>query len=183
MIILIGSPGSGKSTQGQLLTDRGKLRWISMSDILRRQDLDEEHKAKMRAGELFSGPVVIDALDAELKILGDKPELILDGFPRSVDQADWLLAQQAKGRFKIRTVINLTVDKKEVEKRLTKRGREDDEIAKIDKRIKLFDQAYKPVFKVLKDNRVKILDINANQTPQAILKDIIDGLSKLGIEA
>jgi len=182
MIILMGSPGSGKSTQGQLLTDRKKLRWISMSDILRR-NASQKYLKKMQAGELFSGQVVFKALSNELTKLGDKPELILDGFPRSQDQVEWLLVQTTQGKITVSAVINIIVDKKTAEERLLKRGRVDDELSKIDKRLKIYEQTYAPIFQALKAHHIHILEINGNQNPQKIHRDILQALDNLGIEA
>jgi adenylate kinase len=183
MIILMGNPGSGKSTQGQLLADRQKIRWVSMSDILRRNVHDEQSLTKMHTGELLSDTAVFDALSKGLTELSDKPELVLDGFPRSLAQSKWLLKQVAAGKITVSAVINLVIDKKAVAKRLLKRGRIDDDLAKIEKRLKIYEKTYSPITQTLKDNQITILEINGDQTPQAIHEDILKSLHSIGIEA
>lgn len=181
MIILLGNPGSGKSTQGKMLTDRTKLRWVSMSDILR-PNVPEEYKKKMQAGELFSGSVVFDALAKALNQLGDEPELVLDGFPRSIDQAEWLLEKSNQKALKVTAVIYLHVDKEVVQERMLLRGRSDDNIDIINKRFNDFDKTSLPAIEALEKDGIKILKINADQTPEEIYSDIISELNNIGVE-
>lgn len=182
MIILLGVPGSGKSTQGQMLVERGSLRWISMGEILRSQ-INDARKEKMLTGKLLGDKEVIEILKNELQQIGDKPELVLDGFPRSVEQAEWLLSQNSQGALNISATINLTADKSVVEKRLLLRGRADDQAATISNRFDIYERTFNPVIKTLRDGKIQIIDINADQTPEAINRDIVAGLQKAGIEA
>ena len=182
MIILLGVPGSGKSTQGQLLVDRGKLRWISMGDIFRKK-LSDEQKQKMLSGHLQDTKDTIEILSEELKELGDEPELILDGFPRDLEQAEWLLAQHEVKTVNVRAVLYLYADKEVVKDRFLSRGRLDDSVETIMNRFDIYENTSLPAIEKLAQGGVPVLKINAGQTPEAILEDIVSALSGVGIEA
>lgn len=182
MIILVGVPGSGKSTQGQLLVGRGKLRWISMGEILRKQ-AGNKHQEQMKAGKLLASSTVIKLLNEELQKISDNPELILDGFPRSIDQAEWLLSQQAEHKLRLSAVVNLFAAEKVVETRLKLRGRLDDNSKTIRNRFDIYKNKTLPIIDKLEKGGVPIIEINANQTPEAILNDIVAGLKRHDVEA
>lgn len=182
MIILLGVPGSGKSTQGQFLADRGHLKWISMGEILRNSASDGQ-KQRMLTGELLASQETIDILKPQLISLGDNPELVLDGFPRNIEQAHWLLDQQKSGDIRLSALIHLFAEESVVEKRLMARGRIDDTPDTIANRFDIYQKTFQPIIELLKDNGVTILEINADQTPEAILEDIVKALSSIGVEA
>jgi len=182
MIILLGGPGTGKSTQGQLLVDRGKLRWISMGEIFREKATSEQHQ-QMQEGKLMDSKETIQLLDVELRELGDNPELVLDGFPRYKDQAEWLLEQHSTNRLRVSAVINLCAAKEVVKERLMSRGRADDSEETISNRFDVYEQTSRPAVGVLKDGGIPVLQINADQAPEEILNDIVAGLKGVGIEA
>lgn len=182
MIILLGVPGSGKSTQGQLLVERGKLHWMSTGEILRKH-VSSEHKKQMKAGQLLDSGEVIKIIDEELQKAGDNPELILDGFPRYIDQAEWLLKQLDKHKLKVSAVVNLFAAEEVVETRLMLRGRLDDDSKAISKRFDIYNNTALPVIEKLRQGGIPIIQINADQTRTAILNDIVVGLKEHGIEA
>jgi adenylate kinase len=182
MIILLGVPGSGKSTQGKLLAGRGKLRWISMGDILRQQATEAQLK-QMAAGKLLGDDEIITALQAELAELGDEPEMIIDGFPRKAGQSEWLLQQHRAGRLKISAVVSLYAAREVVKKRLMLRGRSDDNRQTIDNRFDIYESTSTPTINILKTGGIPIIEINADQAPEAILIDIVAGLKQFGIRA
>ena len=180
MIILLGAPGSGKSTQGQMLVDRGKVRWISMGEILR-QNIKGKNLEHMKLGKLLDSNEVIQTLNEALQKLGDKPKLILDGFPRSVDHAKWLLNQKNQGKINISAMINLFVEESIVKQRLMNRGRLDDNLEVVTDRYKIYIDAIWPITELFKNNKIPVIQINASKTKIAIGRDIIKGLLDLNI--
>ncbi len=182
MIILLGVPGSGKSTQAELLVERGKLRWLSMGEVFR-QKATPKQREQMLQGRLINSAEATQLLDEELKDLGDSPQLVLDGFPRYNDQAEWLLEQNRKGNLKVTAVVYLYVDKEIVKERMLLRGRMDDNVDTISKRFDEFEQTSLPAIGVLKAGGIQVIEIDANQTPEKIHTDILKELQSLNIEA
>ena len=125
-IILLGPPGAGKGTQAKMMIDRYRIPQISTGDILRaalkeRTPLGLKAKEYMDKGLLVPDEVVIDIIQARLKEADCRDGYILDGFPRTVAQAqalDKVLSAMNSG---IDHVISIDVDKGELIKRLTGR--------------------------------------------------------------
>lgn len=162
MIIVIGIAGAGKSTQGQLLAQRLNCPWLSVGQLLR-QNMDEDHKRRMLAGEMVEDEQLIPILGAELKRLGaDKNELILDGSPRTKNQAEWLAGKAKNGEVKMTAVIHLNASKQTVKDRLLKRGRPDDTEAAINQRLLEYDKTIVPILEYLRTQGFKIYDIDGN---------------------
>jgi len=118
-IILLGPPGSGKGTQAEKLDDDLGLIRLSTGDMLREAVRNQTELGKMAKGYMDSGGLVPDDVVIGLvkeKISSIKEGFVLDGFPRTVQQAE------ALGEFvEIDHVINLDVDDEELVNRLTKR--------------------------------------------------------------
>ncbi|TSK03966.1 MAG: adenylate kinase [Geobacter sp.] len=125
-LILLGPPGVGKGTQAKLLIDRFGIPQISTGDILRAavRDLTPmgvKAKGFMDAGALVPDEVVIGIVEERLAQPDCQKGFILDGFPRTVPQAD-ALGKVLSGMGKqIDHVVSLSVDKDELLKRLTGR--------------------------------------------------------------
>ncbi|MGC1401959.1 MAG: adenylate kinase [Thermodesulfobacteriota bacterium] len=125
-LILLGPPGAGKGTQAKMMIDKYHLPQISTGDILRaalkeRTPLGLKAKEYMDKGLLVPDEVVIDIIRERLKEPDCRNGYILDGFPRTVAQAqalDKVLADMHSG---IDHVISIEVEKGELIKRLTGR--------------------------------------------------------------
>src|SRR5215469_6008662 len=98
MIILMGVAGAGKSMQGKLLADEHGYAWISTGEILRVL-VTGQRRQEMLEGKLLSDEEMIKILDKVLELIDTTREFVLDGFPRTVVQADWLIRQAETGRF------------------------------------------------------------------------------------
>jgi adenylate kinase len=125
-IILLGPPGAGKGTQAKMMIDHYRIPQISTGDILRaalkeRTPLGLKAKEYMDKGLLVPDEVVIDIIQARLKEADCRNGYILDGFPRTVAQAqalDKVLSAMNSG---IDHVVSIDVEKGELIKRLTGR--------------------------------------------------------------
>lgn len=125
-IILLGGPGAGKGTQAKKLIDKYQIPQISTGDILRAAvkegtEMGQKAKEYMDAGKLVPDEVVIGIIKDRLKEPDCQKGFILDGFPRTVPQAealDKVLADMGK---KIDHVISIDVDEEELVTRLTGR--------------------------------------------------------------
>lgn len=125
-IILVGPPGSGKGTQAKMLVDKYNIPQISIGDILRKavkegSSLGKQAKSFMDKGVLVPHEVVIEIIEERLKKPDYKGGFILDGFPRTVAQAEALDAILEKMDLKIKCLINIEIDDEELLKRLTGR--------------------------------------------------------------
>jgi adenylate kinase len=125
-LILLGPPGVGKGTQAKLLIDRFGIPQISTGDILRAAvkeltPMGVKAKGFMDSGALVPDAVVIGIVEERLAQEDCAKGFILDGFPRTVGQAD-ALSQVLSGMGRvIDHVVSLSVDKGELLKRLTGR--------------------------------------------------------------
>ena len=113
MIIFTGVAGSGKSVQGKMLADYLGLPWLSTGEFLRML-ISGERRKDMLAGKLIEDKEIISLVQKIFNVVDTKNEFILDGFPRTVAQADWLLNQAKHGQLKLTAVVNLKADKKAV---------------------------------------------------------------------
>lgn len=125
-LILLGPPGAGKGTQAKMMIDRYQIPQISTGDILRaalkeRTPLGLKAKEYMDKGLLVPDEVVIDIIRERLKEPDCRNGYILDGFPRTVAQAQALDKVLADMHSAIDHVISIEVDKGELIKRLTGR--------------------------------------------------------------
>ncbi|CAN5196372.1 adenylate kinase [soil metagenome] len=176
MILLMGLPGSGKGTQGKMLADERGLHLLSMGDLVRMYVTGERRK-QMLAGEILDDGEIIEMIDRVLTTLNDDSDCVLDGFPRTIPQAEWLMQQVEAGRFAISNVIYLTASHDAVKARLTARGRLDDKDAVIEQRFKEYQRLTEPVVDWLDARGVNVLRIDAERSTEAVNRDIVEKLN------
>jgi adenylate kinase len=125
-LILLGTPGVGKGTQAQLIEKKHHIPQISTGDILRAEikkesDLGRKVQALMARGELVSDEIMLEIIKYRLNEPDCKQGFILDGFPRTLQQArslDILLQELSKKNIK---AISIIVPEPEIIKRLSSR--------------------------------------------------------------
>jgi adenylate kinase len=125
-IILLGPPGAGKGTQAKMLVEQYQIPQISTGDILRGAvkegtQLGKEAKSYMDKGELVPDSVVIGIVEERIKEPDCAKGYMLDGFPRTVPQAEALDGMLQNLSSAIDHVVSIEVGKEELVKRLTGR--------------------------------------------------------------
>jgi adenylate kinase len=154
-IVLLGAPGSGKGTQGEMLSAHYGIPRLSTGDALRaavRQGtpLGRAAKTTMDAGRLVDDRIVIGIVEARLADDDAAAGFILDGFPRNTKQAQTLDAALVRlGRGSVDAVLHLEVPDDELMRRLLARrdeeGRSDDNEATIDRRLAVYRAETEPL--------------------------------------
>lgn len=188
-IILFGPPGVGKGTQAKLLAENFKIMHISTGDILRREiaqgtALGNKAKDVIDAGKLVSDDIMIGIIRNAITSNGCKNGFILDGFPRTVVQAEALNKLFSELNIPINAVVYIDVDDTEIMNRLKYRyscskcnrifnihndkiydyictdcggnliQRDDDKPETVLKRLKVYKEATAPVKKFYEDQSI-----------------------------
>src|SRR5690606_14661556 len=135
MIVFFRPAGAGKSVQGQLLSARHGWRWLSAGQLLR-DSRDPELLNVMSTGALVDPEIVNRIMGEAISRSRDMAHLILDGFPRNMENAQWLIESKTHYGRDIELVVVLEVPKSELLKRLAIRGRADDTPDIIDERLR-----------------------------------------------
>lgn len=176
MIVFFGPAGAGKSVQGQMLAARQGWRWLSAGQLLR-DTRDPELFAQMQSGGLVD-PARVNALMGEaIKRATNIDRVIIDGFPRQIDQAQWLVNSQTHHGRDIDLVIVLEVPKSELLKRLEVRGRADDTPEAIDERLKIYRTEMYPILSYFNEESINIVHIDGTGTVGQVHDRIMEELS------
>ncbi len=125
-LILLGPPGAGKGTQAQRIVERYHIPQISTGDFLRaavreKTPLGVKAQGFMDQGKLVPDELVIGIMEERLKASDCRPGFVLDGFPRTIVQAEALQPMLLRMGSSIDHVINIEVEDEELVRRLTGR--------------------------------------------------------------
>lgn len=163
MIIFFGPAGAGKSVQGQILSARYGWRWLSAGQLLR-DTHDPELIAQMQTGELVPQETISRVMKQALVEAKDIDSVILDGYPRELEQAKWLVETEPEHERSIKAVVVLEVPKAEILRRLAVRGRVDDKPEVIENRLRIYRQQIYPILDYLNDLGVYITHLDGTGT-------------------
>jgi len=153
-ILLLGPPGSGKGTQGKLLSERLGVPAISTGDILRQavkegSPLGRQAQAIMASGDLLPDDVIVGLIRERTGQRDARGGFILDGFPRTVPQAEALETMLSGNGDALSAVLNFSVPEPELLERLLHRaqaeGREDDRPETIRERLRVYREKTEPL--------------------------------------
>lgn len=161
MILMFGPTGAGKSMQGQMLAVRQGWKWLSTGEMLR-QSTDPAVIDKLKAGELISDELTYVVFDSAIQeaISAKFPNTIVDGFPRTKEQAEWLGKYLEAIHQAIDVVVVLEVPENEIMQRLAMRGRMEDTPETIAKRMTIYRQKMYPVLGILAEKGVRIVHLD-----------------------
>lgn len=180
MIIFFGPAGAGKSVQGQILAARHGWRWMSAGQLLR-DTHDAELIQRMQSGELVPPEVINRIIGESLDSARDLDGVILDGYPREMAQAEWLVNSKTHHGRDIKLVVVLEVPRQEIIERLRVRGRVDDTPDAIDKRLSIYRREIYPMLDYLNDQGVPIVHLSGVGTVGQVHDTIEEELRNRGI--
>lgn len=172
MILMMGVAGSGKSVQGRRVADELGYPWLSTGEFLRMM-ISGERRKQMIAGRLLDDSEIIELADSIFHMVDVKAECILDGFPRTMPQAEWLFAQHKAGLLRITAVVHLQASEQEVARRLLARGRADDTQEAISERFKEYNEVTLPIIYDMERKGIKIYNINGERSPEEVHQEIL----------
>ncbi len=149
-IVLLGPPGAGKGTQAVKLAEKLDVPQISTGDLFRHNisngtELGVEAKKYLDAGDLVPATLTNALVDDRLNDDDAAEGFILDGFPRSVEQAEALAEMLSKRGLKLDAVVEFRVPEEELVSRLKGRGRADDTEDVIRNRFKVYRDETAPL--------------------------------------
>lgn len=159
MIIFFGPAGAGKSMQGQILAARMGWRWLSAGQVLR-DTHDPAVAQAMQEGRLVSHEQIIRIMSDVISKAGDIDQVILDGFPRELPQAQWLVESKTDHGRDIGLIVVLEVPRDELLKRLAIRGRADDTPEAIDQRLSIYRQEMYPILGLFTEKAIPVVHID-----------------------
>lgn len=177
MIALFGPAGSGKSVQGQMLAEKNGWTWLSMGQLLR-DTKDAEVLRVQNEGGLVPSEISIRVLEERLKSVSDINKVVLDGFPRSMSQAEWLVANIQRLGSKLDLAIVLEVPREESVTRLLKRARVDDTQDAIEERLKIYLGVTIPIIYYMKGQGVAIAKVDGVGTVEEVHNRIVEEMRK-----
>ena len=179
-LLFLGPPGAGKGTQAARLCDANGMSHLSTGDLLRSEvaagtALGQEAEAVMNRGELVSDALVLAIVESQLKGLSSGGWL-LDGFPRTVPQADALEPLLDELKQPIEAVVLLELDDAVLIERLLARGRDDDNEAVIRNRLEVYREKTSPLISFYRDKGL-LVSVEANGSVEEITERITKVLS------
>ena len=149
-IIFIGPPGAGKGTQAEKMIDQYKLAHLSTGDMLRaardaKTEVGLKAEQYMSAGQLVPDEILIAMIAERLEKDDCRQGYLLDGFPRTIAQAEALDAMLAEKKTPLDVVLELQVPEEELFRRLAGRGRADDKPEVIRERLVAYTNQTSPL--------------------------------------
>lgn len=175
MILLFGPTGAGKSMQGQMLAVRQGWKWLSTGEMLRSSD-DPAVIDVLKSGELVSDELTYEVFDKAIQDARahNFARTIVDGFPRTREQAEWLSDYMDRNNEQIDLVIVLEVPESEIMSRLELRGRMEDTPETIAKRMNIYRQKMYPVLGIFAEDGIKIIHLDGTGTAGEVHDRIYD---------
>ena len=183
-LLLIGAPGAGKGTQAERLAQRYGITHISSGDLLRQHvreqtSLGRQIKSYVDRGDLVPIGIVVDMLRKPVVAAVEAGGYVLDGFPRTVEQAQASFPTAHALGVEVQAAIHLDVPRAELVRRLLARGRgSDDTEAVIEHRLQVYLDKTVPLLEYYA-GREWMFAVNGAQPPDAVHQEIVARLHRL----
>tara|TARA_B100001027_G_scaffold208808_1_gene174418 strand:- start:639 stop:1190 length:552 start_codon:yes stop_codon:yes gene_type:complete len=174
-IILFGPPGCGKGTQATFISEALAIPHLSTGDMLRSavssgSEIGLKAKNIMERGGLVSDQIVLSIVEQRIAKDDCEKGFILDGFPRTVNQAEKLDSLLSTSN-KLDYVLRIKVDEEEIIKRLIDRAREDDKPDIIKHRFKTYNSETQPLIPFYEERKI-LFNIDGMQEIEKVSDDI-----------
>jgi len=171
-IVFIGPPGAGKGTQAQKVTEYLGTAHLSTGDFLRslkddNTPLGEQARKYLDAGDLLPDSAVSGVVFKHLMMAECSQGCLLDGFPRTIAQAELLDEFLIKQRTPLDLVLKLKVDEQELLQRLNGRGRGDDGPNTVKKRLQVYARETRPLLEYYRKRNL-LHSIDGHGTPDEV---------------
>lgn len=183
-LLLIGAPGAGKGTQALRLAEILGLTHISSGDLLRQHvaagtTLGRTVQQYVQAGDLVPDEIVLDMLRKPVVSANETGGYILDGFPRTVEQAQKAYDVARQLGVAVQVALHLDVPREELVRRLLARGRgSEDTEAVIEHRLEVYEAKTRPMLAYY-DEREQLVTMNGAQPPDDVTRDAVGRLEAL----
>lgn len=167
-LLMVGPPGAGKGTQAVRIAEKFGLRHISSGDLLRAHvtrdtAIGKQVQQYLTSGDLVPDGIVMDILRKPVVEASEAGGYVLDGFPRTVEQAETAYEVAQSLGVQVQAVVHLEVPRAELVRRLLERGAEsgraDDNLAVIEHRLDVYDAKTLPMLEYY-GAREKLLGVN-----------------------
>jgi adenylate kinase len=182
-LVLLGPPGAGKGTQATILSEKLGVPHISTGDLFRANISEQtalgiEAKKYLDAGDLVPSELTVDMVRSRLAEPDAVNGFLLDGFPRSVNQAESLVGILADLGAKLDAVLSFVVDEDVVVERMLARGRADDKEDVIRNRLNVYRDETAPLLDYYSDSIVTVDAIGEVDEVSARALKAIEGFDK-----
>ena len=175
-LLLLAAPGGGKGTQGERLAKRYHIEHISSGDVLRAEvqagtPVGRVIDGYQQRGDLVPDEIVFDLLMPRVAAAAALGGYLLDGFPRTVPQAEQAFDIAQRLDFALEVAIYLKVSDEVLAERMRGRGRPDDTAEVIKHRLEVFAETTSPLIAYYRERDV-LVEVNGDQPSEAITAEI-----------
>jgi adenylate kinase len=187
-VLLLGPQGSGKGTQARRISTEYGIPQIATGDMLRRAIADETPLGRLvrpiyDAGRLVPDDLMIDLIRERLDSPDARNGFVLDGFPRTMAQAEALDEMLREIGRELDIVFDLQVPDDgtlidRLQKRAAEEGRADDTPAAIAQRLALYREQTEPLIEHYRSGRGNVVGIHGDRTVNEVFKEIQDALEQ-----
>ena len=183
-LLLIGAPGSGKGTQAIRIADHFGLTHISSGDLLRQHvkdgtSLGQEVQRFVERGDLVPDTLVMDVLRKPVVAASESGGYVLDGFPRTVEQAEIAYSVARELGVAAQVAVHLDVRREELVRRLLARGRgSDDTEDVIAHRLEVYQEHTVPMLRYY-ERRAELVTVDGGLSPDEVSWALVSQLERI----
>ena len=179
IVVLVGPPGSGKGTLAKSLVEEYEFQHISTGDLIRNSE-DEELKKIISKGEMVPDDKMIEILESKINKLDLEKNIVLDGYPRNLEQAKQLDKMLGKMGVGLSHAIFINIGREEAIKRIQKRSEtenrsDDSDFDVINKRFDEYLEKTFPLVDLYKKSR-KLIEVDGSTGKEEVLNSVVKSL-------